>query len=185
MGPGYLPLPPCYWHLVVITGDLFTWGPTHLPTFYWYWHLEVATETRMVGRRWYASYWNAVLDYLDLPDKPTFADYLAAKIVIWQIFELWKLVFRRLFESKNISSRFCQIWQIFQHLRKLNWIVIFTAMNAPQRTSILFFSATRATARRRWHYRYNRSAFSKRNEQWFHESPLWRWYSRGVYIFQH
>ena len=45
---------PCYWHLVVINGDLFQL--VHLKTYPKYWH-------RVSGNRsgWYASYWNAVL----------------------------------------------------------------------------------------------------------------------------
>ena len=58
MGPGYLPL--CYWHLEVITGDLFklvhliTYPPPRTPPL-------VATETCKVGKRAYTSYWNVVL----------------------------------------------------------------------------------------------------------------------------
>ena len=40
---------PCYWHLMVITGDLFKL--VHLRTYSpQYWHLVAATETYMVGK---------------------------------------------------------------------------------------------------------------------------------------
>ena len=52
-------LPPCYWHLVVITGDLFKlvhWGPRNS---IWWWQLKLKPVWFPSGQ--YASYWNAIL----------------------------------------------------------------------------------------------------------------------------
>ena len=52
-------LPPCYWHLVAITGDLFKHDHLIPPTttdMYWWPVKHVLLESG-----WYASYWNAFL----------------------------------------------------------------------------------------------------------------------------
>ena len=60
----YIPTSPesasCYWHLVVITGDLFKL--VHLRPYlpHHYWHLVVTTKTGTVACGRFASYWKAV-----------------------------------------------------------------------------------------------------------------------------